>query len=93
MEFLITNCLEGRERKKKDGVAKKVGRLCVHSCAHFVFLPAFLSASGFQGAGRRAGRQNPALSQSCALNPKQQRSALLVLSLPTNKETHTQDKL
>lgn len=27
------------------------------------------------------------LSQSCALNPKRQRSALLVLSLPTNKDT------
>jgi hypothetical protein len=53
MEFLLTNCLEGRERKKLDGVAKKVGRLCVHSCAHFVFLPAFLSSSGFQGAGRQ----------------------------------------
>jgi hypothetical protein len=78
---------QGRERKKLDGVAKRVGRLCVHSCAYFVFLPAFLSASGFQGAGRQAGRQNPGLSQSCALNPKRQRSALLVLSLPTNKDT------
>jgi len=47
-------CVEGRERKL-DGAAKKVGRLCVH-------LPAALSASEFQGAGR----QKPRFSQSCA---------------------------
>jgi hypothetical protein len=47
-------CVEGRERKL-DGVAKMVGRLCVH-------LPAALSASEFQGADR----QKPRFSQSCA---------------------------
>jgi hypothetical protein len=51
------NCVDGRERKL-DGAAKIVGRLC----AHFLCLPACLSASEFQGAGR----QKPRFSQSCA---------------------------
>jgi hypothetical protein len=42
-------------RENLDGAAKKVGRRCVD-------LPAFLSPSGFEGAGR----QNPGSSQSCA---------------------------
>jgi len=48
--WFITNCLEGRQRKL-DGAAQKMGR----QCAHLIRLPASLSASGFQGAGRQAG--------------------------------------
>ncbi len=63
--------------------------MCIHvhilsSCPPF-FLPADFKE-------RAGSRQNPGLSQSCALNPKQQRSALLVLSLPTNNR-HTRQTL
>jgi hypothetical protein len=51
--LFLRNCVEGRERKF-DGAAKKVGRpFC---------LPASLSASEFQGAGRQKQR----FSISCA---------------------------
>jgi len=46
--FLQIAC--GKERKL-DGPAKKVSRLWVHMCTFY--LPASLSASGFQGEGRQ----------------------------------------
>jgi len=58
--FLITNRLEGRERKIRWSSSKGGQTMC--ACAHLI-LP---SASGFQGASRQAGRQNPRFSQSCA---------------------------
>jgi hypothetical protein len=61
--------------------------MCAFMCTFC--LPARLSFCQRISRSGQAGRQNPGLSQSGALNPKQQRSALLVLSLPTNKETHT----
>jgi hypothetical protein len=48
--FLITNRLEGRERKIRWSSSKGGQTMC--ACAHLI-LP---SASGFQGASRQAGR-------------------------------------
>jgi hypothetical protein len=56
---LLQIALEGRQRKL-DGAAQKMGR----QCAHLICLPASLSASGFQGAGRQAGRQAEPIRES-----------------------------
>jgi hypothetical protein len=44
------------KRKKLNGPAKKLGRLCGHFNVLPACLPADLSASGFQGASGQAGR-------------------------------------